>query len=366
MKKTLVALAVALFVFASCADQGASGADSKESLIGALRSLLESEAMTQTMSVESDTDSLMALGEGDIDEETAQKILDSSVVVSATQAENPEDATSLVVVNIAGSDDVELRFVEGDFYLRADVPNLMETFGQDPAQLDALSAQVQGQPGFEWVQPALAGEWLVIRDAIDLTEQLGATTVTGEQQKEVVNDLLRSVEQNATVSEEGEDDAGTHLQAALPMKQTLQDLVQSLGPAAGASGAQLEEQLQDIPNEDLIIDFWVDDDRVTQLGVDITQFEDLAAESGEEFPEGVDDLSLIIAFDEFDGEIEPVADAIEIDTQAIMQTLAGLMSGGAQSGGAPGGTGGFDCSSLKGAPPEVIELYAEECPELQS
>ena len=372
MKKILGVLVGATLLLSACAGSGDSSTseDPKGALVDALEGLLETEALTQTLSVQSDTDSLVALGEGSIDEDAAAKILDSSLVVSAVQGANPAEAKSQIVFNLAGSPDLEIRLVDGDLYLRADVAHIMETFEQDPAQLDAVVTQVQGQPGFEWVQPALAGEWISVKNALELTEQLGAgaaNTLSGEQQEKLVKDLLQSVEQNATVTDEGEDDAGAHVKASLPLKETLRDLLESLGPAANLPAAQLEEGLAEVPDDlDLVIDFWIEDGTVSQIGFDILQFaEVIAEEGGEEIPEGVEEFSIIAAFEEFDGEVEPVADAVEIDTDAVMQSLTGLMGGGLGGVPAGGGGSGFDCSALKGAPAEVIELYAEECPELQ-
>ena len=375
MKKILGFLVGTTLLLSACAGESTS-ANPKGSLVDALRGLLETDALTQTLSIDSDTESLVALSEGGLEEDAAAKILDSSIVVSAVQAENPEDAVSQVVFTLAGSPDVEMRFVEGDLYLRADIAHILETFEQDPGQLNQIASQVQGQPGFEWVEPAIAGEWVALKDITELAQQMGGAstfqTFSGEQQEKLVNDLLKSVQQNATVTDEGEDDAGAHVEASLPLKETLQDLLESLGPAANMPGMATEEVFREVPDDlDLVIDFWIADGRVTQMGFDILQFEQVMEAEGEEFPEGVEEFTILAKFEEFDGNVEPVADAVTIDTESLMQSLTGLMMGGMGAGtGAvtPGGGdmgAGFDCSVLKGAPPEVVELYAEECPGLQ-
>jgi hypothetical protein len=378
MRKLLAVLAGTTLLLAACAgtENTSASDDPKGALVDALRNLTEAEGLTQTIRVESDTDSLVALGDGDLDAETADKILDSSITASGTQAENPEDSSSQILVTIAGNEDLEMRFVEGDLYMRADIASILETFGQDPAELEAMAGQLQAQPGLEWVEDAMAGDWVMLENAMELSQQMGAaagaTTFSGEQQKQLVNDLLRTVEQNATVTSEGDDDAGEHIRASLPLKDTLQDLIDSLGPAAGMAGTDMQEGLQDVPDADITLDFWVSDGTITQMGFDIVEFATAMEDAAdEEFPEGVEELSLIVEIEEFDGEIEPVADAAKIDTAALGQAFAGMMGGGMGMGtegttpGGGGGSGAFDCSMLKGAPPEVIELYAEECPELQ-
>lgn len=359
VKRSLALIATAVLV-TSCGLIGDSAAEAKATLVDALRNLLETKSYTQTFSLQSDTESLVALGEGDISEEAAAKILDSRIEASGEQADNPEDGSSQLLINIAGTDGLEMRFVDGDLYFRAEVRDLVEIFGGDPAEIDAAIAQVGGRPGFEWIEPAVGGEWIVVRDALELSQQMGGMSVTPGQQEELVNDLLRTVEQNATVTDEGEDDAGQHLRASLPLRETAHDLLQSLGPAAGMMEGS-EGMLGDIPDEDLLLDFWIQDGTVSQLGVDFTQFAGMEDGSGNGFPEGVEELTLLVAIEEAEVTVEPVEDAIELDTTALTQALSGLMTGG--TGGAE--TGGFDCDQLKGAPPEVIELYAEECPELQ-
>lgn len=378
MRKLLALFAASMLLLAACAGEDSPSAsdDPKAALTDALRALTEADGLTQTLRLQSDTDSLVAAGEGDLDAEAAEKILDSSVSISATQADNPEDATSQILVTIAGNDDLELRFVDGNLYFRADVGSLLETFGQDPAQLDAVVGQLQGQPGLEWVEDAIAGDWVVLEDALELAEQMGGGTGAGglgaEQQQKLVNDLLQSIEQNATVTSEGEDDAGEHIRASLPLRDTLSDLIDALGPAAQLPGQDLEGQLDEVPNEDITLDFWISDGIVTQIGFDIVEFASAVEEAAEEeMPEGVEELSLIVEIEEFDGTIEAVSDAAKIDTAALGQAFSGMLGGGLPGAGAgsgsgsTGGSGAFDCDMLKGAPPEVIELYAEECPELQ-
>ncbi len=358
--RRVLAITGAALLLASCGMFGDSAAENKATLVDALRNLLETKSYTSTYTLQSDTESLVALSEGELSEEAANKILDSTLEAAGNQADNPEDSTSQLVLNVAGTDTVEMRFVEGDLYFRAEVRDLVELFGGNESQIDFLLDQVANQPGFEWAEPAAAGEWIVIRDALDLSQQMGGMSVTPGQQEELVNDLLQTVEQNATVTDEGEDDAGQHLRASLPLKETTQDLLQSLGPAAGMM--QGNDMLSDIPDEDLLLDFWIQDDTVSQLGIDFTQFEGMEDSSGNEFPEGVEELSLLVAIEEAEVSVEAVDDAIELDATALTQALTGLATGGAGGAEQPGG---FDCDQLKGAPLEVTELYAEECPELQ-
>lgn len=337
------------------------GEDPKAALIEAFRALSEADGITEEISLQSTPESLIAASEGGLNEDTAGKILDSSIVVSAKNTGNDvAKAESSILVRVAGNDDLELRIVDNSLYIRADIKNILETFGQDPSQADAFASQAQGQPGFEWVGPAVAGEWLVLKNLSQFTQQMGANPAP--DQKKLLNGFLDIIQENATVTNEGDEDPGTHLVATMPLRETATDLlnlVQDMGTQM-PPGVD-PNAMNDIPEGDLSVDFWVSDGALTQMHIDFLQFKKFDESGGEGIPEGVEELGLLVTFAEFTGSVEPVADAVELDPVAIGQAFSGMMGGGATQE-IPAE---FDCSQLKGAPPEVIELYAEECPELQ-
>ena len=363
MRKLLSCLIGTTLLLAACSS--APGTDPEEdpkaALIEAFRALSEAEGVTEEFSLQSTTESLVAVSEGGLDEETAGKILDSSIVVSTRNTGNDvAKAESSILVRVAGSDGLELRIVDNSLYVRADIKHILETFGQDPNQADAFASQAQGQPGFEWVQAAVAGDWLVLKNLAQFTQQMGANPAP--DQKKLLNGFLDILQENATVTNEGDEDPGTHLAATLPLRDTATDvlnLVEDMG--MGMPSGVDSPATNDIPEGDMTIDFWVQDGALTQMHIDFIQFEKFE-EGGEGIPEGVDELGLLVAFEEFTGSVEPVADAVELDPVAIGQAFGAMMGGATQTQEIPAE---FDCSQLKGAPPEVVELYAEECPELQ-
>lgn len=361
MRKLLSCLIGTTLLLAACSSAPGTdpGDDPEAALIEALEALSQADGVTEEISLQSTPESLAAASEGDINEETAAKILDSSVVISAKNTgSDVAEAQSQILVRVAGNDDVELRVVDNSLYLRADIKHILETFGQDPGQADTFAAQAQGQPGFEWVQAAVAGEWLVLKNLQQLTQQLGVNPAP--DQKKLINGLLDVVKKNATVSNEGDEDPGTHLVATMPLRATAEDLVDVLQSAGTQMPPGATSGMSDIPEGDLTVDFWVEDGQLTQMEIDFLQFAKFE-ESGEEIPEGVDELGMLVTFEEFTGSVEAVADALELDPAAISQAFAGDVRG-TSSESIPAE---FDCSQLKGAPPEVIELYAAECPELQ-
>lgn len=365
MRKLLIYLIGTTLLLSACSSgPGAPDAedDPKKALIDAFRTLSEADGITEEFSLRSTSEDLQAVSDGSLDAKTAQLILDSSVVISAKNTGSAvQDAESSILVDVGGSDDLELRIVDNSLYVRADVKHLLETFNQDPAQADAFAAQAQGQPGFEWVQAAVNGDWLVVKNLQQLVQQMGQNPAP--DQKKLIQGLLDVIEKNATVTSEGDEDPGTHLVATMPLRQTAEDLIQVLQSAGTQMppGTDMSQELKDIPEGDVTVDFWVQDGALTQMHLDFLQFAKFEEGGEDEIPEGVDELGLLITFEEFTGSIEAVPDAVVLDPAAIQQAVGGMM-GGVESQEVPAE---FDCSQLKGAPPEVIELYAAECPELQ-
>jgi hypothetical protein len=131
--------------------------------------------------------------------------------------------------------------------------------------------------------------------------------------------------------------------------------------------------VDDVPNEKVSIDTWVDGDRLTQVQLDLTQFKDFPEA---EFPEGVDQFAITVGIEEFSGGVAAPEGATEVDINQIMQSMFGGL-GGAIGGDTGGGAGQPDptgdiCEELekqlKGQPDEVVEqfvdLYGQDCPNL--
>ncbi len=166
---------------------------------------------------------------------------------------------------------------------------------------------------------------------------------------------------------EGSDDAGDHLVATVQIKPLFNSLTETLGglgALAGVPGGALPAE-SDVPDEEVDIHFWVDDGDLAQIELDLTQFKDW---EGAEFPEGVDALALRLELDDFGGGVEAPDAAEEVDIMQMFQTFFQGMTGGEASESAPSeGQSTLEdlCKSLKDAPPEVVEQFAAECPELQ-
>jgi hypothetical protein len=366
MKKLLSLVAALALLGGACG--GSSGPDPAEDPKGALVSAfenLEGESRTFVFTIQSTPESLNALASEDggagMTPEDAQKILDSSLTIS-TEGEG-EDAKAQVLANVAGNEEaVEMRVIGKDFYLRADVRGLMEQFGADTSQLESVASQAEAS-GLTFVGPAIDGEWLSIKGLQDqLAQFTGGAATPSADQTELVNQITQVIKDKATVTSEGDDDAGTHLVVSLPIRDIYQEISGSLGALGGAVPMGDLPDPSEIPDEDVTVDVWMDGDNLSQVELDFLQFAEIADEP---VPEGVDQFAFRIAFEDFSGDTSVPDGAVEVDPTTLFQGLMGGMApGGVPGGTAPGGTSGFDCSQLEGAPKDVKDQFKDLCPNV--
>jgi hypothetical protein len=377
MRRLLALLATALLILAGCADSKSEGPDPADDPKGALETALDNlvsgDGMTLTLTLDSTEESLAAAGEGDLPPEVAEKILESSIVVS-TKGDTPENAEFQMLIDVAGTEGIEFKSVGEEIYARADVRGIVETFGGKSSGIDEFIAQAGTQPGYEFVEPAANGEWLHLTGAKELAEQFGAmpaASANEEMQKKIEDALRKALNENATVSSEGSDDIGDHLVANLNIRgfyAGIKDTFTSLMPQTVPGALPPESE---VPDEDLKLDIWVADGTVQQVSFDFLQLADLA-EGEADIPEGVDRLGLLLQFDEFDDSVEVPADAVDVDVQQIMRGFM-FPTGGATSSsaeatevtpeGAPTDMGDL-CKQLENAPDDVKAQFVEQCPDL--
>jgi hypothetical protein len=367
-RKLLMAAVAATLVLSACGGGGPDPAeDPKGSLEAALNALSEYEGVTASLSLASDTQSLSALSEGELTDEDAQKILDSSLSFSSLNAAKPEDAEAEMSVNVAGSDGaVEMKVLGTELYLRADVRGLMEQFGADTSQLEAFEQQAGSQPGFEFVGPALAGDWIVINGLDQLQEQLGAGAATQptEAQQEAINKFTDALKNNSDVVTGDKEGPGDHLVATVGLRGLYED-ISSLAGELGAGAAGSMPPASEVPDEDIALDTWVEGGQLTQIELDLTQFKDFP---DADFPDGVEALAIRLGLEEFTGGVEAPSDAAEVDVNTIMQGLMGGMGGAGAATGGPTDICAELEEGLKGQPKDVVDsmeaAYGEQCPEV--
>jgi hypothetical protein len=364
LMKKLISLSASLLLLASACAGDELGGSPKESLTAAIENLTELEGLEMVFTLQSNADSIAALAtedESSLSEDNAERILNSSITVKS-KGETPEEGQAEFVVNIDGEDDIEMRFLDQTFYVRAEVRGLIETFGGDPSSLDQFEQQASAA-GVTFVKPAIAGEWIALQGLKEVAQQQGFPTAQAPDQDALVRAFRTAVDEEAEVTEGDQDGPGTHLVVDLPVREIYERLLPEFQKLlVGVPGAALPPA-GEIPDETVRVDTWVDGDQLTQVRLDFLQFYRFGDEP---VPEGVEEFALQVTIDEFDDEVEAPEDAVTLTPQEIQQAFGALMGGvitgtESQSGTA---TPGVDCEVLEQAPPEVQQQFVKECPNL--
>ena len=371
MRRMLIVLLAVGLLAGACGESKSPADDPKGALVSAFEGLTEKDGGSVTFSIQSDAASLVTLseeGEGSpIDTEVAEKILSSSISLAGNNEKDPKDAKVEILVNIGGEDAIELRLLDYVLYLRAELPYIVETFGQDPAGLEKTKKETSGKPGFEFVAPLIDGEWIALQGLEEMQKAGGASPqqLTAQQQK-LFKELTAAIEQDAKVTNEGIDDAGDHLLVSIPLRKAYEDFQKFATDLAGSlptGGANGLPDASEIPDEDALIDMWVKDGELTQIEFDIVKNKALLPEAP---PEGVEKVAFRLAFADFDGEVEVPEGATDVNLQQLMGTFLGGLGGTtteASEGGEAGEAGEIDCSLYADAGPEVKQALVSQCPE---
>ncbi len=330
MRRLFAGLTVTMLLLAACGPSGSDEATPAEALNEALEDLETTESLTMTFSLISTPESLQAAASEDgskLSEEDAAKILDSSLTVSAETSEAASDAPAEMILNIAGENAVEVRIVDEIIYARADVDALADTFGGDPAEIDAVADQLSAG-GMTYVKPAVNGEWLALQGFMQFVEGYTgqpAEPEASEEDKQLVKQFTASIKDNAAVTGAGSDEAGRHLVVSVPLREAYEDyakLAENLSEEMGGAGMSPGElpDAGEIPDEDAKLDVWARDGEVTQIEFDFLQ---AGSWSNEKAPEGLETMALRLALADFSGEVAAPEDPVVITPEQIIQDFAG-------------------------------------------
>jgi hypothetical protein len=379
MRKVLGVLLAGALVLGACSDGGDGGPDPaddpKGALIEAFNDLSEGDGVSLTLSLDTDEESLQALASEDgaeLPDETAEAIVDSSLTFGANNATEPEDAQAEILFELGGEEAAAIVLDGYDLYAHANVRYMLETFGQDPAVVDQQLANLP--PGFDFVNQAVDNEWIHLTGLEQLLQQseqggTGGMPNLSEQQQQMFDELSQALDENSEVSEGDEEGPGTHLEAKVDIKgmaRAFEDIAGQLGQLPGGA-TQIPTGTDDLPEGDFILDAWVEDGSLTQVRIDMLKNAE-AIEPGEEIPEGVEEFGILLAIEEFDGEVETPDDAVEVSFEEIIGAFMGGLGGTTGTDTGPGGGAGSGtediCEAVAELPADQQEAYKDICPDL--
>ena len=307
----LLAGGAVLTVVAGTAACGAQALEPKVALRDAFGELASAQAGAVELSIASSADEVLAFVESadpeaegaGIPEDDLETILSSSLDMAYDFGADREDETddkSSIVVQIDDLVAGELRSVGETFFARADVDGLAERFPDMQPGLDEFRAGLEGGDGVtepappEVVEPATAflnGEWVSVDLGayIEQMEEMAGEDAAGmglsDYDSDEVRDLLGSaLESGLTgVERREEDELGDHLVAKFDLRKAYTALQSGLPELfEGEEGAMIEESMppvEEVPDKQIDVSFWLRDGELKRAELDIAQFVDEAAGS---------------------------------------------------------------------------------------
>ena len=343
-----LAVGALLTLVAGTAACGVSSVAPKVQLRDALGAIGEAGAATFTTSLPSSPEDVRAFIEatgeddGSLDDTMLEQLLGIEVLAAYDRRDREDvaDDAGRVQFRIDGDEYGEVRAVEETAYFRVDLDGLSERFPEMGDDVDTLRDDLEATDlgAFQPVaEAALAGEWLSL-DAGEgsfLAEQTEAMEEeSGQQAEEFQQQLLDLAEQAAkasvTVRKAGTDDLGERLVASVntrdlysQVEDDLPGLLEGLVPEAGAGEAV--PPADEVPSRDVSASFWVQDDVLRRVELDLAQFL--------EEPAG----HLVVRIDIAAGKptVEAPDDAVEIDLEALMAESGVAMEDVLGGGGYP-------------------------------
>jgi hypothetical protein len=288
------------------------------------------------------------LGEASKTSQQGSSLLDDPEAFAAALK---DQGSFSATAHLSGADLVDLRFVNGVLYARADVKKIVELAGEDPSQVDRALSDLP--PSLEPLAKAAKGEWV----ALDLTKAVKAAkdsgaldrlpkpsatpSVDAAKLQHFLDSLKAAYDKQATITEIGKDDArGQGYRVGAPAKRIAEAVSDDLIALVGQeSESQIRKAITQIPDKTFYLDVWVKDDALTAVQIDLTQFLDKPVPGKK--------LAIDIAVNTKPAAITPPSGATEIDVQKLIRELPSALgsvpgltsSGTATSAGAGLGSG---------------------------
>ncbi|WP_104526268.1 hypothetical protein [Blastococcus atacamensis] len=279
-----------------------------------------------------------ATGGEEVPDDVLSTLLSSSLVFGFDEgedADDPADDAVRTVVEIGDLTATEFRAIGEDLYVRADVDGLVDEFPEMQADVESFRAELESgttvpEPLVEPARALLGGDWVSLdgKALMEQVESLSGTSTAEEEaelQKEL-QDLAGKAVQDAVVSVErkGEDDdLGDHLVVELNLRKgwaTVRDGLPGILPE-GEDPATLEQlpPVEDVPDKDVSVSVWVQDDELTRVELDAAQFLDEPAGH------------LVLRADVLDAEpVTAPEDSVPVDVAALFEGAMSASTPGAE------------------------------------
>lgn len=228
---------------------------------------------------------------------------------------------------------IELRYVDGKLYARADIAGLAKLFSGSPDEVNQQLSELAGQEGFGFLAAAAAGKWVVadlsaLGGMFDgLGKQFGLGTETSipmptgpkgiPSEFGALKDAVgKALTEDVSIKDAGNDDAGDHYIATV---SSLRSFYAKVRPALTDLGTlPMAGQLpsaSEVPDQPASLDVWVKSGRVSRLELDLRQL------AGSTPPADAGRVALRVDIDRDAGSITAPGDAVSVDIAGLFGKL---------------------------------------------
>lgn len=319
----LAALLLALGLVACGDDQAQVEQNPTEALRQAISELADYDGIELTFSIAGDAEAAQEAG---MSAEEYELLSASSLLLRATGED--EDTQLQLVLNLRDSEAADVRFLGGDrLFARIDLDAIGDEI-DDPGFQRDLDEVIDAARMFGLGAAAESlreGEWIEVTGIDQLAtmfeEEAGEPDTPSEEefaqlQQRMAAALERFVEQDAEVTAIGSEDAGERVRITAT-GEDLDRLFTELASivddvSGGVDPSELQGEFDDV--DTVTVDAWISGGRLTQVGLDIGQFEeDIDA----------DRIFFLVGIDEFRGSVDAPSAATQLDVFELMGSMFG-------------------------------------------
>jgi hypothetical protein len=271
-KRFLAGSAAALSVLTVAVGCAAQQIEPKLALRAAATHLAEAPRAGFTVKLTGSADDLLAAlpKEEKADAATLRTLFDTSVTLAYDQAgAGADDDRMLLAATVGGVAGTEIRLVDQTVYLKAPVAELAKKFEVDDFSevRDAAVAELPEAGAF------FDGKWVSV-DA----KEAGKTALPTEDAD--AEKALAELKASATALFEGADVVrdqadDKHLIVTSSTTKAYAEMKRLVTAVGGEMGSELTKEMGAAPKDrPIVLDLWIDDDKLTALEVNVLQFVD--------------------------------------------------------------------------------------------
>jgi hypothetical protein len=321
LRRTVAVTALIAFVVAACGT-AAQVLAPELALREAAQATGNRQSATYTFTLAGSEEALNALlNEGQPPDSALSVLRRSRLAVSVEEAKGTRMALDLTLGDLQHA--VEIRYLDGILYARADVEGIARLFGADPAAIAEVVAGAEGA-GFGFLKDAVAGKWLStdtkpFGDVLKGAEEGGAglPQLGMDQVRNLMKAVGDTFGNEVKVDRVGKEDPGEHYRLTVPLRQVFQKLLPALMGAAGQVPPGLVPPAEAIPERDVSADVWLKGDRISRGELDLSQFADKPAGR----------VALRVDIDPLRQPVSAPKDAVAVNVVELLGRLAGLFTG---------------------------------------